>query len=306
VIDFHMHFFSRVFFETLAAQSTQPGSPAERLQRVVARTGLELPDGDVAAHTRRWLAEADRHGVERLCAFASVPEEVPVLAEAARVAGGRVVPIALVNPTVAGVADKVRALVGKQGFGGVLLFPAMHHYHIGGRECAELLGVLDEARALCYVHCGLLVVKLRDVLGLPRPQDLSFADPLGIVPAANRCRGVQFVIPHFGAGFLRETLMTGAQCANVYVDSSSSNSWRTTQEKPLSLAEVFGRALGVFGPERILFGTDSNVFPGGWRADRLQEQRAALDSIGASAADVAAILGGNAARILSTVNAPNG
>lgn len=301
VIDFHMHFFGRVFFETLAAQSPLSGDAASRLAEVVRRTGLQLPEPDVAAHVQRWLAEADRHGVERLCAFASVPEEIPSLAQAGRAANGRIVPFALVNPTVAGAAAKVRALIGEQGFGGVLLFPAMHHYQVAGPECAELLGVLDEARAVCYVHCGVLVVKLRDLLGLPRPMDLAYANPLALVPAANRFPNVRFVIPHFGAGFLREALMAGAQCSNIHVDSSSSNSWRATQPEPISLAQVFERALGVFGPERILFGTDSNVFPAGWRADRLAEQRAALADAGADAAAVAAILGGNAQRLLDGV-----
>lgn len=306
VIDFHMHLFSRVFFETLAAQSPLPGDVASRLADVSKRTGIELPGPDVAAHAHRWLAEADRHGVERLCAFASVPEEIPSLAQAARAGNGRIVPFALVNPIVTGAAARVRALIAEQGFGGVLLFPAMHHYRIGDPACAELLGVLNEARAICYVHCGLLVVKLRDLLGLPRPMDLAYADPLALVPAANRFPDVRFVIPHFGAGFLREALMAGAQCANVHIDSSSSNSWRATQERPVTLAQVFERALGVFGPERILFGTDSNVFPAGWRADRLAEQHAALAEAGANAAAVEAVLGGNARHLLDGVRRGTG
>lgn len=301
VIDFHMHFFGRVFFETLAAQSPLPGDVGSRLADVTKRTGLELPGPDPAAHARRWLAEADRHGVERLCAFASVPEEIPSLAQAARASEGRIVPFALVNSTVAGAAAKVRALIAEQGFGGVLLFPAMHHYRVGDAACAELLGALNEARAICYVHCGVLVVKLRDLLGLPRPMDLAFADPLSLVPAANRFPDVRFVIPHFGAGFLREALMAGAQCPNIHVDSSSSNSWRATQEQPITLPQVFQRALGVLGPERILFGTDSNVFPAGWRADRLAEQRAALQAAGADAGTVDMVLGGNARRLLDGV-----
>ena len=301
VIDFHLHFFSRVFFETLAAQSTQAGTPEERLARVSERTGVELPDADVAAHTRRWLAEADRHGVERLCAFASVPEEVPTLAEAARHSGGRLVPFAVVDPTLPGVAHRVRGLIADKGFGGVLLFPAMHHYHLGQEDTVDLLQVLDDARAVCYVHCGLLVVKMRDLLGLPRPQNLTYANPLGLVPTANRFRKVNFVIPHFGAGFLREALMAGSQCGNLFVDSSSSNSWTATQDVPLTLAQVFERALGVFGAEGILFGTDSNVFPAGWRADRLTEQREAMTAAGASTDQQAAILGGNAKRLLDGV-----
>jgi uncharacterized protein len=301
VVDFHMHFFSRVFFETLASLSPLPGTPEEHLQSAAKKAGLQLPDADVKAHTARWLAEADRNDVEQLCAFASVPEEIPALAEAGKHAGGRIVPFALVNPTAPAAADRVRGLVREQGFGGVLMFPAMHHYHLKDPACEGVLQALNETRAVCYVHCGLLIVKLRDLLGIPRVQDLAFASPLGIVPVANRFPDVRFVIPHFGAGFFREALLAGAQCANVHVDTSSSNSWTSTQEVPLSLADVFRRALGVFGPKRILFGTDSNVFPAGWRADRLAEQRAALESAGASATDIEAITGGNARRILSEV-----
>ena len=90
---------------------------------------------------------------------------------------------------------------------------------------ATLLEVLNERRATIYLHCGILVVKPRDLLSLPRTYDLTYANPLGAIPAANAFPDVTFVIPHFGAGFFREALIAGAQCPNVYVDTSSSNSW---------------------------------------------------------------------------------
>ena len=92
--------------------------------------------------------------------------------------------------------------------------------------------------------------------------------------------------------------MAGAQCTNVHVDTSSTNSWMKTQPGRITLAEVFDRALGVFGAERILFGTDSTVFPAGWRHERRAEQAEALDSLGVSPEDRAAIFAGNAARLL--------
>jgi hypothetical protein len=298
LIDFHLHFFSRPFFEALAAQSPEAGSVGERLDRMARQARIELPSADLAVHTRRWTEELARHAVERAAAFASLPEEIPALAEAAALSDGRLVPMALVNPRAEGSAERVRGLLRDRGFRGVLLFPAMHHFDVGGPETRALLAVLSEFRAVAYVHCGLLVVKLRDLLGLPRPFDLRWADPLRVLPAANAFRDVRFVIPHFGAGFFRETLMLGASCENVHVDSSSSNSWVATQPVPLALQEVFERALGVFGHERVLFGTDSNVFPAGWRAERLAEQRDALTALGVPAEAQAAIFGGNAARLL--------
>jgi len=298
VIDFHAHYFSRTFFETLAAQSPLPGDVRTRLAEVSLRTGIDIPGSDADAHMVRWTSELERHKVEHLCAFASVPEETPVVCEAAARSQGRLSAFAFVNPRVEGAAARVGDLLASKKARGVLLFPAMHHYSISGPEARALLDVLEQHAAICYVHCGLLVVKLRDVLRLPRPQDLSFANPVAIVAAANAHPGTAFVIPHFGAGFFREALMAGASAPNVYFDTSSSNGWTATQWPKPSLADVFARALDVVGHERVLFGTDSNTFPTGWRKDRFEEQHAALRMLGVSTAAEEAIFSGNARRLL--------
>jgi predicted TIM-barrel fold metal-dependent hydrolase len=298
IVDFHLHFFSRPFFDTLAEQSPLAGTAAEKLAQAAETAGFELPDEDLDRHLARWIADLDRHGVEHAACFASVPEEIPAVAQAAARAEGRLSPFALVNPKVEGAHQRVRGLIEDKGFKGVVLFPAMHHYHLGGPQAAELLAVLEEYGAIAYVHCGLLVVKLRDLLGLPRPQDLAFASPLGLIPAANAHLNVKFVVPHFGAGFLRELMMAGAMCSNVYTDTSSSNSWIQTQVPQLGLRDVLREALDNLGPERILFGTDSNVFPAGWREDRYAAQREALELLGTPRAHQELIFGGNARRLL--------
>jgi predicted TIM-barrel fold metal-dependent hydrolase len=295
IVDFHSHFFSRPFFETLAAQSPNPGDVESRLAAVAERTGIEIPPSSVADHLARWIAELDRYGIEHMVTFASLPEEVPAVAEAVAAADGRLSGCALINPCAPNATETLRGHFEERNLAGVLLFPAMHHFRLGDPEHAEFLNVLNEHEAVVFVHCGMLVVKLRDLLGLPRPYDLSYADPLNIVPAANRAPRANFVIPHFGAGFFRETLMAGTQCENIHVDTSSSNSWMNTQTTPMTLRDVFARALDVFGPERILFGTDSGTFPMGWRDDRLEEQRDVFEELGVQPD---AILGGNARRLL--------
>ncbi|MCK6444909.1 MAG: amidohydrolase [Planctomycetes bacterium] len=299
ILDFHVHFFSRPYFEALAAQSPLPGTVAEKLARVAEKAGLEIPGPDLAAHRARWLAELDKNDVERMACFSSAPEETAAVAEACAGSDGRLVPFALVNPKVEGTAERVAKLIEEKGFRGVLLFPALHHYKISESVCEPLLKVLAERKAVAYVHCGLLIVKLRDLLQLPRTIDIQYANPIELVAAANKFPDARLVVPHFGAGFFREALFAGAQCPNVYVDTSSSNSWLATQPAPLALKDVFARALGVFGPKRILFGTDSNTFPSGWRRDRYDEQQAALSAIGASVEVQAAIFAENARRLLA-------
>jgi hypothetical protein len=299
IVDIHTHFFSRVFFDTLAEQaSTAGGVPGERLAEVVDKTGLELPEPDVGAHLARWIADMDGKGVEHMATFASVPEEIASVGEAAQRSGGRLSAFALVNPVNSSAAEKVEGLLESGAFKGVLVFPAMHHFKIGEDAAKPLLQVLHERRATIFVHCGLLVVKLRDLLGLPRVQDLNYASPLSVIPAANAFPDARFVIPHFGAGMFRETLLAGAQCPNVYVDTSSSNAWVKTQLPKPSLREVFERTLDVFGAERVLFGTDSNVFPAGWRTDRYEEQKAVLGAVGLSRSEQEKVFAGNARRLL--------
>ena len=298
LIDAHTHFFSRGFFEDLAAQSPVPGSVDERLVAVAAKTGLDLPAADAQAHAARWLAAFEGGGVAHAVTFASLPTEAGTVADAVAASNGRLSGYALVNPNADTEGMVTRAHFEDRGFRGILLFPAMHHVRMSDPRVAPVLDVVADHRGVVVVHCGMLQVKLRDLLGLPRPFDLRFASPLDVIPAANAHPQAHFVIPHFGAGMFRECLMAGAMCENVYVDTSSSNAWMATQPSKTTLSDVFAAALRVFGPERILFGTDSSTFPRGWRQDVHQAQAAVLEALAVSARDQALIFGGNAARLL--------
>jgi predicted TIM-barrel fold metal-dependent hydrolase len=296
--DFHTHLFSRRLFEALAAASPLRGTTSERTERVTRALGIALPSADSGEHLARWLDEMERHGVSHMVSFASSPEEAAVLEELAPRAQGRITFFAYVDPRKAGATAELARLLEQGTVRGALFFPALHQYRIDGPEAAAAFEVLDAHSAPAVVHCGLLRIPLRERFGLAHAVDLAFANPLALIPPAERYPSVAFVVPHFGAGFLRETLLAGAQCPNVYVDTSSSQAWLATEPARLSLADVYERALAVFGPERILFGTDSSVFPRGWRRDLLLAQREALGACGVREEDRARILGMNAAQLL--------
>lgn len=297
LFDAHLHVFSRMYFESLAQKSPLPGSVEDRLRHLTATSSVEIPAGDLPAHAARWISELDKHGVARSVAFASSPEEVDAVEKAAGFSGRRLVPIAFLDPLAPGAADRAKAWLGPRGFRGLLLFPALHRYSTAGPEMAAVAAVADQARAVVYVQCGLLKVPVRDILGLPRTIDLAYANPLDLVPVASAHRNVTFVIPHFGAGLFREALLLGLQCPNVMLDTSSSNAWRAADPAGISIEGVFRAALRALGPERILFGTDSCTFPRGWRRDLLDAQVEALTAAGATSAERALILGGNAEKL---------
>jgi hypothetical protein len=86
-------------------------------------------------------------------------------------------------------------------------------------------------------------------------------------------------------------------CPNVYLDTSSSNSWMRFEG--LDLKTVFRRALDVVGAGRLLFGTDSSFFPRGWNYDIFETQTRALLDLGISSSDARLILGENLEQMFS-------
>lgn len=141
---------------------------------------------------------------------------------------------------------------------------------------------------------------MRNKLGLPSPFDLRFSNPIDLHAVALRYPRVTFVIPHFGAGYFRETLMVADLCPNVYLDTSSSNNWMRYQDTHVDLRAVFRRALEVVGAKRLLFGTDSSFFPRGWHAQIFSEQSKALYELGVRAEEARLIFGDNLRGLLAS------
>jgi hypothetical protein len=172
----------------------------------------------------------------------------------------------------------------------------MHRYSL---HDARVRPVFEEAAAApgraVFVHCGVLTVGVRKKLGLPSPFDMRFSNPLDVHAIALRYPQMPFLVPHFGAGMFREALMLADLCPNVYLDTSSTNSW--VKYEGLDLKTVFRRTIDVLGAGRLLFGTDSSFLPRGWNYDIFETQTKALLDLGVSAADARLILGGNMERI---------
>ena len=283
VADAHTHFFSRRFFDGLGSETGQDAAA------VAATLGWELPPEDPTGLAERWVAELDAQGVERAALIASIPgDEASVLAAAAAFPD-RFYAYAMVNPLRPGATVE-------RGLNAICLFPAMHKYSV---QDARVEPLLEQAAALhcaVFVHCGTLTLGVRKKLGLPCPFDMRFSNPLDLHAVAQRHAGVRFIVPHFGAGYFREALMLADLCPNVYLDTSSSNSWM--RYEGLSLTTVFQRALEVAGPQRLLFGTDSSFFPRGWIDAVFQEEARALLKLGVGVDDARLILGENLARVL--------
>ncbi len=285
VSDAHIHFFSRRFFDGLGAQC---GKNAEA---VAEAAGWELPPANSGELANRWAGELDRHSVSRAALIASAPADEHSVALAIAAQSSRFFGYFMFNPLEPNAAARAETAFGS-GLRGLCLFPAMHRYSLHDECLRPVLEIAaSEPNRAVFVHCGVLTVGVRKKLGLASPFDMRYSNPLDLHALALRYPGLAFIVPHFGAGYFREALMLADLCPNVYLDTSSSNSWM--RYEGLDLPTVFRRALAVAGPSRLLFGTDSSFFPRGWNQSIFEQQSHVLHSLDLSAADAQLIFGQN-------------
>jgi predicted TIM-barrel fold metal-dependent hydrolase len=300
VCDAHVHFFSHGFFAAMARQKadfslTAEDDPAERVARVL---NWAPPPAVPEALAEIWVKELDRHGILRAALIASIPGDEMSVAAAVAQFPGRFYGYFMVNPLAPEALDRVEAAL-NAGLRGICFFPAMHRYSMNDPHVEPILQAASaRTGVVIFVHCGVLTVGIRRKLGLASPFDMRYSNPIDLHPLALLHPKLNFVVPHFGAGYLREALMLCDLCPNVCLDTSSSNGWMRYHAPLLDLRTVFARALEVAGPSRLLFGSDSSFFPRGWHAQVFADQAQALQELGTSAADARAIFGDNLVRLL--------
>jgi hypothetical protein len=291
VSDAHVHFFSRHFFTALGGQC---GKTAEQ---VAETTGWVLPPEDPAELARAWTQELDAQGVARAALIASLPGDEASVEVAVSAFPNRFFGYFMVNPMEEGAVDRAQIAL-RCGLHAVCLFPAMHRYSIQDPKAEAVIQAAAglHARAV-FVHCGVLTIGVRRKLGLPSPFDMRYSNPIDLHAVAVRNPTVKFIVPHFGAGYLREALMLADLCPNVFLDTSSSNSWM--RYEGLELKTVLRRTLDVVGAQRLLFGTDSSFFPRGWNYEVYEAQQRAMLDLGISNADARSILEENLLRLIA-------
>jgi predicted TIM-barrel fold metal-dependent hydrolase len=291
VTDAHIHFFSPNFFLSLASQCQK--TPDEMEQILGWQFPLQAED-----LANSWAQELDRHGVTGAALIASVPGDEHSATAAVRLYPRRFYGYFMLNPTACDAAERVHRAVGA-GLRGICLFPAMHRYSIHD-DCVRPVFEIASHHpgTVVFVHCGALTVGVRKKLGLASRYDMRYSNPIDLHAVALEFPRVNFVVPHFGAGFFREALMLCDMCPNVYLDTSSSNSWMRYQPEMMDLKQVFRRALDVAGASRLLFGTDSSFFPLGWNRPVFDCQMEALEELRVSESDAAQIFGRNLRTLL--------
>jgi len=258
VIDSHSHYLSYATF-----QSWQVSSKAiqRRIRTRTNMTEVEFPsrEEDFAA---RWVKELDRYGITKIGMMVG-PESWKEFAEALKRFPNRFYGYANINPLLPDAEEQARYVIRALGFHGYKLYPVMNNFHAYSEEAYKIYQIADELNVPVLHHFG---------VSIGAGVDLRYGNPLDLQPAARDFPNVMFGIAHLGAGMFRETLLLFYQQDNIYVDTSGSNVWMRYIPYPSDLKGVMKLAVEAGGPERIVFGTDSSMFPRGFRYDILEKQ----------------------------------
>lgn len=294
VLDGHMHLLTT---ETEREGRDWLPSPAlaaasqrrrERYERELAIPSAVPAEETVQVAASRWLADFDRYGVAA-AVFLALSPRPETLRRFTLQRPDRLFAFTFLNPWEPDAAEILEGDVRQRGFRGLKLYPSIQAFHVWDEraypvyERAEALGI----PILC--HFGVT---------LDYRSDLRYSNPLDLHPVARDFPGLNFIVAHAGAGFFRETLFLAYHCANVCVDISGSGTWMGYLPRPFTRQQVLERLLAVFGPARILFGTDSRHASEGYRHWLLTEHRHILETLGIPEEDQRDILGGNMARLL--------
>lgn len=287
VVDAHVHLFTVGLFEEFVAKdpTSHPRFREALKTRKFGRRGDALPDltpEETASFYRNRLASA---GVSKALVV-SVLEDNQWTRDFLLAANGHVHALCYVDPR----DPQAPTLLEREmaaGFRGVKLLPVNRCYRLSDPACRPFFEKAEELGANLIVHYGVSV---------DPGADLRYADPLDLSPVARDFPGLTFVIAHFGAGWFEEVLKLAYARANVCVDSSGTNNWREFMPYELSLDDIFRRAVGALGADRVLFGTDSGT-TAPYRTWIKYQQLRTLEEIGLSEHDRDLIARGNAVRI---------
>ncbi|HEY0454043.1 amidohydrolase family protein [Actinophytocola sp.] len=224
------------------------------------------------------------------------------VAETVRERPGVLIGYVYVNPLEGGASvARAAELLGQEEFAGLIVNTSVRGEFLDDARSDEFFAMAAEAGAPVLLHPPAVPVaassmkKVGAIEHVVRPCDITMG--VAAILLAGRLQafpGLKLVAPNAGGALalLREKLdmaqrrdqvegpPLSAQLRQIYVDTA-------TPSLPALRA-----AVEVFGPDRMLFGTDSPPL-----ATPLDAALAAVDALGLSDEDRAKVLGGNAAEL---------
>lgn len=303
IVDFHLHFpvvqddWLAPYRERFVAQFGQQRwderrALKERVPDWLPDFGFPQPEepvNDYDTVAGRWLAECRAYNLERV-----VFQTGGGNAELARVVDAH-------SDVFSGFAHhsidepdaaaQLETAIDELGLAGYKILAPVVEKPLADPAYDDVFEICHQKRLPVLVHFGILG-GAGGVAGTPNFSPLALAEVAARYPHAN------FIVPHFGCGFPNELLTLCWACPNVYVDTSGNNLWTKWTMENYTLQQLFARFYATVGPDRIVFGSDSEWFPRGFAVRYLMDQYGAVRALNWPQADIKAVFRDNALTLL--------
>lgn len=273
----------------------RPEKPYEGRARRQWQKAWGFPEAEKSDATdeelaKRWVEELDKNGIDKIVWTTGGGNDR--LAKIIQMAPDRFIGYAHHYIFAPDAAEELKRSILDLGLKGYKMLAPTLEKPITDKSAYPVWEVCAEYNIPVLIHFGILGA----AGGTAFNQNIN---PEVLESVAKDFPEVNFIIPHFGCGHPRELLFLGWVCENIYVDTSGSNQWMRWMPYPFTIDIAFQKFYETFGPERIIFGTDSAAFPRGFVMDYLKEQNKAVRFLGMSDEEAQLIFAGNILRLLN-------
>lgn len=306
IVDFHTHFPTNLpWFADMGPDIRQQyaerrGQRRAELARQQAMAyskqwqltwGFDPPEAnppDDETQADRWAAEVDKYGL-RAVGFVTGGGNDNLAKVVAR-HPDKFIGFAHHSPFGVNAAAELKRAVTELGLKGYKLLAPMIDRPIEDEAAYPVWEMCAELDIPVLIHFGIQ----GGGGGIAWHENIN---PLKLHNVAKDFPDVNFVVPHFGCAWIRETLQLCWACANVSIDTCGSNQWVRWVDGDWTTKKLFRKYVETIGAERIIFGTDSSYFPRGFAVRYLDDQIRDCRELGLTDEQLKLIFAGNAARL---------
>lgn len=249
----------------------------------------ETTERSIEEKAELWMQEIRKYGLKKVVFLTGGGNDT--LAQALAPYRDHMVGFAHHDPFEPGADRELERAVQELGLKGYKMFTPGFERPVNDEALYPVWETVERLQIPVLIHFGVGAEGGELVPG-------RWIDPTLLKDVAKAFPTIPFVIPHFGAGFMAETLRLCWACENVYVDTSGSNHWMDWMPYPLTFQDCLRRFYETVGPERIIFGTDSGFLPRGWVVRYFEVLYQACHNINMPREHIRAITHDNAARLL--------
>ena len=261
IIDIHRHFVAREWHSEYFWKHY-----AWMVQRSAADMGIPLSIEDIETHMiptlfdttgEKHLEQMEKAGIDKSVVFlwdhglltgepeVSIQEQSKVLFNVAKKYPDKFIPFAHIDPRRPGAIEFVKRCVEEWGAKGLKLLP-ISGFNPEESETMNLIEAIANYRIPVITHTGPGVV----------PTSSRYCDPIYLDKMLLRFPEVNVIAAHMASGYRQQLCTFAWYRPNLYTEISMSQFIVRKDGYP-AFARAIREAVNAFGPDRVLFGTDS-------------------------------------------------